>query len=307
MLREAKNNVVIEGILSETDIKIGSFLKNKGTAQEHSVNSISGTIKVKVNQTIDGKETPLEIPIHIFAAEKTNKGNPNPAYQSVMDLKDNFKSIAACGSEDEADRIRITGARINMNEYWMDENTLISYPRITASFFRKVKKEEFVEKATFEVEFVVGQKEYEVDAEGVESGRYKIKGIVPKYGGSVDIIPFYAVNNKAIEVMSQYWNEGDTVSAVGKLLFSSKTEIIKQEVDFGEPIEKTRTINVSDLILTGGSQTPLEGDFAYEKSAIDEALVQRKTRLEALKASAMSKRQAAPQTAMKSGFSDLGF
>lgn len=304
MLRETKNSVTIEGILSETDIKLGSFKKNKGTPQEQTVESISGVIKIKVEQTINGSLVPLEIPVHVFSAKTTNKGTPNPAYQSILNVKDNFKSIAACGSEEEADRIRIRNGKINMNEYWMDNN-LISYPRINASFFTKIKKDECVPQAIFETEFVVGEKEYEVDSQGVETGRYKIKGIMPKFGGFVDVVPFYVVNEKAIEIMSQYWETGNTVAAVGKLYFSSKTEKITKEVDFGEPIEETRTINVSDLIITGGSQTPLEGDFAYENSEIEKSLVERKAALEKKKEDSQNKVKAAPSPS--AGFADLGF
>lgn len=308
MLKEAKNTVIIEGILSETDINLGSFVKNRGTAQERTVNSISGTIKIKVEQKINGETVPLEIPVHVFAAETTNAGKPNPAYQSILKVKDEFKSIAACGSEEEADRIRINNGKINMNEYWIDENNISSYPRITASFFSKVKKTDCAQKAIFETEFVVGGKEYEVNSLGNETGRYKIKGILPKYGGIVDVIPFYVVNEKAIDIMSQYWNEGDTVAAVGKLYFSSKTEVIAKEVDFGEPIEETRTISVSDLIITGGSQTPLEGDFAYDNSEIEQALIDRKARLEAKKEHDLNRTKKAPsQAAVSSGFANLGF
>lgn len=307
MLREAKNNVVIEGILSETDIKLGSFIKNKGTSQERSVNSISGIIKIKVEQMIGGENVPLEVPVHVFATEITNKGTPNPSYQSILSVKDNFKSIAACGSEEEADRIRITNGKINMNEYWIDEKTLSSYPRINASFFTKVKKADCVQKATFEVEFVVAGKEYEVNALGEETGRYKIKGILPKYGGAVDVVPFFVVNEKAIDIMSQYWTEGDTVTAAGKLYFSSKTEKIVKELDFGDPIEQTKTINVSDLIITGGSQAPLEGDFAYDRSEVEKALVDRKAYLETKKEKDLKKTTIKTAPTVNASFSELGF
>jgi hypothetical protein len=79
--------------------------------------------------------------------------------------------------------------------------------------------------------------------------------------------------------------------------------------DFGEPIEKTRTVNRSDLIITGGSQTALEGDFAYDNAEIQDALAERKLRLEKQKDKDMS-RAASKQTppkAAKNGFADLGF
>ena len=78
MLREAENIVRIEGILSETDLKYGSFEKNG-----NKVNSIGGVIKIQVNQEINGESVTLEVPVHMFASEYTNKGTKNPAYQSI--------------------------------------------------------------------------------------------------------------------------------------------------------------------------------------------------------------------------------
>ena len=55
------------------------------------------------------------------------------------------------------------------------------------------------------------------------------------------------------------------------------------EVDFGEPQEETRTVSVSELIITGGNATPLEGDFALDANDVQEALAARKAYLAELK------------------------
>ena len=54
-------------------------------------------------------------------------------------------------------------------------------------------------------------------------------------------------------------------------------------VDFGEPEVRTRTINISEFIITGGAQEPLDGERAYGKDDIDAALADRKQKLEASK------------------------
>ena len=54
MLRQAENKVKIEGTLAEVDIKLGSFEKNGRTME-----SIGGSISVKVVQKINGKEKEL--------------------------------------------------------------------------------------------------------------------------------------------------------------------------------------------------------------------------------------------------------
>ena len=115
----------------------------------------------------------------------------------------------------------------------------------------------------------------------------------------------YVVNEKAISAISSYWEVGSTMRAVGKLDFSSTTEIIKEEVDFGEPIEKVRTISKSDLIITGGSNTPLEGEMAYDYDEIKAACDERLARLEALKEKAQASQSAKAPAA--NGFGNLGF
>lgn len=305
MLRQAENRCKIEGILAEIDIKPGSFVKNGQT-----VDSIGGSIIVKVVQKISGEEKELAIPIHMFASKLTNKGTPNPAYESIKKIADEYISIAASESgEDGADRIRITNANVRMNEYYSQDGRLISFPRINASFVQRIPKSDCKPEATFTAEFVVAAKNEELNANGDPTGRYRIDAIVPQYGGKVDVVPMFAQSPGVINAVSTYWEVGDTVKANGRLDFSATTETIIEEVDFGEPIEKTRTINRSDLIITGGSQEPLEGDFAFDNAEIQSALADRKLRLEKQKDKDMSRaasRQTPPQTS-KNGSFDLGF
>ena len=306
MIKEAENKVTIEGLLSEDDLSYGSFKKR---STNEMVNSIGGTIKVQVNQNIDGKPVMLEVPVHMFASETTNKGTKNPAYQNIEKIKNEMTSIAAAGGTQGADAIRIVGAKIVMNEFPNRMGEISSYPRINASFVNKIRQDEMKPEATFSITFVVGKKTPEVDREGVETGRYKITGVVPQFGGKVDVVEFITANPKVIEAINQYWSENDTVSAIGRLNFSSRTETVLKEVDFGEPQETVRTFSVSELVITGGSAAPLEEGQAYDIEEIKEALAERKARLEKAKeeaANSSSKTRNAPVADTKGRF-DLGF
>lgn len=304
-MRQAENRVKVEGILAEIDIKPGQFKKKDGQMMD----SIGGHILVKVVQKISGEEKELAIPVHMFAAKLTNKGTPNPAYESIKKIADEYVSIAASeNGEDGADRVRITSGDIRMNEYYSADGRLISFPRVNASFVTRIGKNDCKPEATYTAEFVVANKSEEMRNDE-PTGRYKIDAIVPQYGGKVDVIPMYAQSAGVIDAVSTYWEVGDTVRANGRLDFSATTETTIEEVDFGEPIERTRTINRSDLIITGGSQEPLEGDFAFDNGEIQNALADRKNRLEAQKDRDMS-RAASKQTPVqnsKNGFADLGF
>ena len=307
-MRVAENKVRIEGILSEVDLEYGSFQKDGKT-----IDCIRGLIKILVNQNINGVPTNNEIPVHMFASKFTNKGTLNPAYESIEKVKNEYTSIIAAGGEAGADRVRITSGQITMNEYYNQNGQLVTFPRITSSFISRIKKDECKPEATFTIEMVVANKAYKVDSEGVEvePKTYLIKGIVPKYGGKVEVIDFVCHSENVINAVSTYWQENDTVKANGRLNFSSNTETIIEEVDFGEPVERQRTISVSELVIIGGSSTPLEGDFAFNLDEIQKALTERKAYLEAQKIKdlerAKSRKAPAPANTTTNGTLDLGF
>ena len=306
MLEQIKdgNIVKIEGILSEVDLKYSTFTKNNVE-----VKGVGGSIKVRVDTVINGVETQLEIPVHMFASQLTKNGTANPAYESIERIMNEYVSIAA-SDIDRADRIRITRGQIGMNEYYGQNGNLVSFPRITASFVTKISKADCKPDATFNVTFVVGAKKYEVDRDGVETDRYSVIGMIPQFGGKIDVVPFIAINPGVIDGVSNYWTEGDTVRATGKLNFTSKTETFTQAVDFGDPVESTRTISVSELVITGGSSTPLDGEFAISEADVNAALTERKERLAALKEKASNKGtsgKAPANTASGNRFKDLGF
>ena len=124
MLRQAENRVRIEGILSEINLKYGSYVKNGVT-----VDTVGGDIKVLVNQQINGEDVSLIIPVYMFASKLTNAGKPNPAYASIESVMKEYVSIASGAGEAGADRVRITSGSIRMNEYWNQQGQLISFPR----------------------------------------------------------------------------------------------------------------------------------------------------------------------------------
>ena len=120
MLREVTNNVKIEGILSEVDLKYGSYVKDGKT-----VETIGGQIKVRVNQVVNGEEQHLEIPVHMFSNKLTKKGTVNPSYTSIETVMNDYVSIAAAGGEAGADKVRITRGKVTVNEYYNQQNQFL--------------------------------------------------------------------------------------------------------------------------------------------------------------------------------------
>lgn len=313
-MRQAKNKVFIEGILSENNLKEGSYTKNGATME-----TIHGDIKILVKNTINGVPIDNEIPVYVFANKFKNNGEPNPAYESLARAMTEYQSIASTGSIDTADCVRITSGDIRMNEYFDQNGRFISFPRINTSFISRItKKDEMKPKAEFDVEFVVAEQGYEIDANGENvkdqfgNDKYYVKGIIVGYNDTLNICKFYCANKNVMDAVHDFWTEGDTVPAHGRLNFTSTTIKEKIQSGFGEPIENSRTVSVSDLVITGGDN-PLDETLAYDAADIQNALANRKARLEADREKAKNKpaTKAAPSPMNNTGAArkamDLGF
>lgn len=301
MLRQATNEIKIEGYLSEVDLKYGSYVKNGET-----IETVGGSIKVLVEQQINGQDVALEVPVYMFSGKYTKNNTINPAYESIEKVMKEFTSIAAAGSKEGADKVRITKAQLRMNEFFNQNKELVSTPRVNASFVSKVVGE-FKPQATFVLEFMVSDVHRVVDKDGVEldPAKVEVTAIVPQYGGKVDVCKLYATNPNVINAVEQFWETGESYRANGRLNFSSTTQIVEEEVGFGEAVERVKTTHVSEFVVTGGSQEPLEGDFAFSVDEIKEAMAERKTRLEALKDKSATRQAPAPTSSK--GKLDLGF
>jgi len=310
MFRQAENRVKIEGILAETDLKYGSYMKNG-----ESVESIGGMIKVLVDQSINGEEVSLEIPVHMFSNKYTKSGGINPSYESIEKVMKEFVSIAAAGSKAQASKVRITSGNIRVNEFVGQNGQIVSQPRIHASFVAHAVGD-FHPEATFSLEFMVGSIDRVVDADGVEVDppRAEVKVFVPQYTPesadvmNVDTLKLQAISPQVLDAVESYWSAGECFKAGGRLNFSSKTEEVLEEVGFGEPQRKVRTINVSEFVITGGSQVPLDSDFAFDVEEVKAGVIAKRERVLAAKnTKAAQKKTPAPAAQSTKNKMDLGF
>ena len=307
MLHEAENRVKIEGLLSETDLKYGSFVKDGNT-----IETIGGTIKVLVEQVVNGVPLKLEIPVNLFSKKYTNDGRDNPAYESIQRVKEEYMSIASAGGRERADKVRITNAKIHMNEFFSKDGRFISSPRIVSSFVSKATGD-FKPEASFTLTFAVSNIAPVVDKEGVEvePKKLEVTAIVPGWKGKVEVVKLYATNPNVINAIEEYWEPDYTFKANGRLNFTSSVETYIEDVDFGEAIEKQRTRTVSELVITGGSQSALEGENAFDVDELAAAMKERKARLEQQKVKDLKKTKGdmktpAPTTSRLAG-DDMGF
>lgn len=303
MLRQAENKCRIEGILSEINLKYGSYVKDGRT-----IENIGGNINVLVHQIINGEDTSFNIPVYLYSAKLTNAGKPNPAYESIEKVMKEFTSIAAAGGEAGADKIRITNASVRMNEYYNAQGQFVSFPRISASFINKATGE-FRPEASWSMEFAISSMDFVTDTDGVELDpkKLRIKAIVPQFGGKVDTMELFATNPKVIDAITTYWEAGKTYTAKGRINFTTTTTEVIEECDFGDPETHIRTTTVSELIVTKGTQAPLDGDMEFAQADLAEALKEHKAYLETLRDKPKAKATPAPANSTSNAAYDLGF
>ena len=144
------------------------------------------------------------------------------------------------------------------------------------------------------------------DADGVEldPAKLELQVIVPMYGGKIQVMKLYVTNPRAIAHIESNWESGKTYKVSGRLNFNARTIETLEEVAFGDPVKKSRTISVKEFIVTSGSDA-YDDDLGFDLGEIQAAVAQRKADLEAMK----NKPKAAPAPAAASGKAglDLGF
>ena len=300
-MRQAENKVFIEGILSENNLEVKEYDKKMPDGTTRKMKGIMGTLTVKV--PFEDKE--IVVKPKYFINQYKNDGNSNPVFERMTKTMESLVSIAA-SNEEEASRVKISGANLKENMFVGRNGEVVSgVPQIVASFCDIVKKEDFKPAASFTLEFVVGQIQDEVDKEGIETGRVKVVAIIPTYGDRVDVLPLYSGNANVKEAISQYWDTNNTVSAKGRLDFTVETITKTIEMAFGDNEERTYTNTKNEVVITGGSE-PLDGEREYERTDIEVACEKRKALAEKLKQEWTEKQNTSAKTT-KQKMSDFGF
>lgn len=262
MLKQAFNKVIVEGILSENKLEIKTT--NDGRVY------IAGEMVIEVD-----KEN--VIPVSAFSFEKKKDGTDNVVFKSLKTVMDTFKSIATAGREN-ADKVRVTTGEVSVNEFYTPDGRLVSYPRIRSSFFNKVVSD-FAPKAEFQVEVFIASKKPEIVNEE-ESGRLVLKGIIPIYGGKVEMVDFVVADKKGIDFIDGNYETGHTAKIAGKIINAVKKTVKIEDTGFGDPIETVTTTVTREMLVTKGT---LPYDEGYDKNEIKKALSDRETALQELK------------------------
>jgi hypothetical protein len=282
-LREADNTVVIEGTLVE--IRHSEWKSKEGL-------NIELDIEVRENEVHT---------VYGMSRYKKKDGSDNGVAKGYKTIVDEYKSIASHGRE-EADKVRVTQGSIGLNEYYGQDDKLKSFPQVNTNFVNRLTAaEEFNPRAEFDVEVFVKSVAPEIKNED-ETGRVKLQGIIPVYGGKV--IPFtFLVSQEGSEYVQDNYEVGQTVRVYGDIINFKETKKTEQAVAFGKPKEKVTYNTVREYVITGGDE-PYEEDNVntYSLETIQKAMVERETYLAEMKA----KKDQPKQEDKKAGFGNKG-
>ena len=280
-LKQAQNEVAVEGVFQELDIHEGMTKPGRdGKTKEY----IRGTVTINVTQQV-GKELEVEeIPISFFATKYKNAGGSNPAYENINQLR-GLKRMTTDG--EEADVIRLSSfGSIGENSFVSrTSGQLINYWNVNGSFFSKVVGTANP-RALFKVKIVIRSIEDESNSEG-PTGRLKIKGIIVQYGGRADVVEFVVEDKQAAAHIIKRFQEKDTIvvggyirvtmaTVIGKSATGAGEDMIGEDLDFSSVSSSRRR----ELVITSVSPNPLDGEDAYDMEAIGVALNARKETLD---------------------------
>ncbi len=253
-------------------------------------------LTIRVVQTFGGHEEVSEIPVSMFASKFKSDGGPNPAFQSIQDLRE-MKTAQNVGI-DNADSLRMTGATLRENNFVAKSGQLINGWQINGSFINSASTADV---ASFNLDIFIMDMTDEVDRDGDETGRLLIKGALVQYGGKLDVLQFIVENPDTVDYIRSHWEVNSTVSVRGRI----RVNVIEEKSSgsdnsWGEEIPETTTRTVRELIITKGDDEPKEEEFAYDPAEIKKGFNVRKALIEQMQLDARNKSTAKPATATAS-------
>jgi hypothetical protein len=268
MLREAENKVFIEGVVSEVNFEV---------KQIEGKEAITGDIVIQLNDdsicTVD-----------VFSYKLKKDGNENTVFKGLSTVMNEYKSIAKFGKE-EADQVRISGAKLVVNDYYSNAGVLKSDVKVQTNFVNRMKQgEELNPKAEFEVEVFIHKINDEVNKDNELTGNKIISGLVPVYDGKIVPMNFIVSDPDIVKAIESLYEAGQTVRLYGDVNISITTTKTIVPVAIGKPKEVINTLTTRELIITGGSEPYAEDDAnTFNVETVKNAMAVRTEMLEELK------------------------
>lgn len=297
--KQTENYVTGEGILTELNISEGTSKKRN--------DYIRLNASIKVDQEIDGKVVENVIDFRMFSMKLKADNSTNSNYERIASYKDKLIPLASVEDVKDASRVKFSGSLVE-NAY-VNKTTGLLVDKIfevEGKFLNVVSKTpNSKDSANFELHSAIVGKDptRETDKEGNETGRVKVDIILIGWKGKANVIQVVANSPEAANFVEQNWSKGDSVNLTGIINCGSAVETWYEEQDFGEPIERNRTIRRRELVLCGASR-PLDEKKSYDSNEIKEVLLERTARNDNLIAESKKKPAPTPQPTPTSGGSE---
>jgi hypothetical protein len=270
-LRQGKNALTIVGAIKEHKLSKFEGKDKDGKSQT----SINGSFVVKAGEF-------KEVEVNVFVAEKTSKGKDNKTYKVLESILNETNKTMANVTEDEVvTKVRIQGSgdftpQFKEDMYKKkDVDEVATLLKIDLGFGNvtidnSINEDKY--KAEFDLEIYVTNIIEELDKEENETGRVKVKGWLPVYGGKV--IPIEMVAGTTIgddgeeiniaEGIQDAIEEGSTFNAWGDINFEKIIEETKKGGSIGKAKVETKNTYINELVITGGDVVSEEKEFDGE-------------------------------------------
>lgn len=238
---ELKNYAIVEGVLAENDLE--------RVTNDDGVTVIRGSIVVKVGQEINkGESKEMFVPVRFYSKELTNKGTKNPSFASLETLMNDGVSISAAG-EENASCVSITNASVTERAFYGRDGKLVSYPELRGSFVNIIRRDQMDSRAVADIEGIITGMKHEVDAEGIETGVFALQMMLVGWNEYSEIVEVKTSNPQYVSALEATYDINTPICLGVKLHFSTEKQKILEEVAIGEPMERTVTHNIRELVL----------------------------------------------------------
>lgn len=267
VLAQSNNEVVVEGILSEVDLKEAKT----DDGREY----IRGSIIVSVDQEVEKEQEHEDVKIDLIAMKYKKDGNANPAYKSIKDVL-LLRRISTDGI-DAADRVRVRGIRVEESVYQGQDGNRVFTWKLQGSFVSKVQGE-FKPRAVFQNEIYLRSIDDEV-VNGEETGRLVLKGFAVGFRNRLDLLTYVVGLPKAVDYIRKNWDTDTTVHIEGYVRnrFVNKAAAPAEEADgFGEAVDFGGSAIQRELVVTRGGVV----DRGWEEDDLRRAAAVREERIE---------------------------
>lgn len=280
-MRQALNKVEVVGVVKEHKLNTGSNKDDKGNSNKY----INGSLIVSCGDS--------EITVKVFVNEKNKEGKVKKTYETLQKFIDE-EYVTMAKDNDNAAVVRISGSKDFVPKFSEDIfvpegqlqcksaiNVDLGFGNIFVDTKGSIKEDDY--KATFDVEMFVSKIEDEIKKQGEdeeETGRVKITGYVPSYGGKIFPITLIAgiVEDEEgefdfAEQIKDGISEGDSVNFWGDINHLSIVEKVKKGGSLGRAkVEEKRTY-INELVTTGGSVVDEEKE--WDEDIIEQAVKER--------------------------------